>query len=147
MAVLLMVFFAGTILGGYLLMCRLDQFIDRGGFVREPEAATEKEILLYGDRKTITEIGRALDDAAITYDCTTEPAIRGSTTYHWIGACSGDDLDNILICLSAKRKNHQIRTIAKCNDRTYETIFQQTGVAVILPNEVAAYRILACLKG
>jgi Trk K+ transport system NAD-binding subunit len=67
--------------------------------------------------------------------------------YHWVGAFSKDDAANLLICLSAKRKNSDIRTMAKCNNVIFENIFRHTGITVILQNDMSASRILACLRG
>lgn len=147
MIVLLIIVLIGIILYGYFLMGRLDQFIERGGFVKEPEASTEKEILLYGEPETIDRISHALDAAAITYDFTTEPTIKDGTIYHWIGAFSKDDTNNLLICLSAKRKNSGIRIMAKCNNNIYENVFKQTGITMIFQKDIPINRILACLRG
>jgi hypothetical protein len=151
MFVLFVIVSVGVILYGYFLMSRLDRFIERGCFGTLPEhpvePSVEKEILLYGDRETIEEIRQALDQASITYDGTTEPEISEGIYYHWIGAFSDDDGNNLLICLLAKRKNGQVRTMAKCNNSIYERIFRQTGITVILQNDVPPSRIIACLKG
>ncbi|MEA4970478.1 MAG: NAD-binding protein [Candidatus Pelethousia sp.] len=147
MIVLLIIVSSGIILYGYLLMCRLDRFLERGGFMAEPETPAEKEILLYGELETIDEISHMLDNAALTYDYTPEPDIIAGTIYHWIGAFSQDDADNLLICLMAKRKNSAIRTMAQCNNAIYKNIFRQTGITVILENGVSANQILACLRG
>lgn len=61
MIVLLIIVLIGVIFYGYFLMGRLDQFIERGGFIKEPEASKEKEILLYGEPETIDTISHALD--------------------------------------------------------------------------------------
>jgi Trk K+ transport system NAD-binding subunit len=147
MIVLFIIVFIGIVLYGYLLMGRLDKFIEKGGFRKVSEASGEKEILLYGEPETIGSIAHALDAAAITYDFTTEPAIMNGIRYQWLGAFSADDADNLLICLSAKRMNSNIRTIAKCNNVIYENVFRQTGITVILQNDIPIGRILACLKG
>ena len=147
MIVLLIIVSAGLILYGYFLMCRLDRFIAQGGFAKEPEASIEKEILLYGEQEILDEISHALDAAAITYDRTAGPEIKDGTAYRWIGAFSGDDEDNLLICLSAKRKNVSIRTMARCNNMIYKNIFRQMKITVILQSEVPVSRILAYLKG
>lgn len=147
MIVLLITISVGIILYGYLLMRRLDLFFARGGFMEEPETSIEKEILLYGEKETLAEIINVLGDASVSYDYTAEPDIKDGTYYHWIGAFSKDDMDNLLICLSAKRKNNDIGTMAKCNNMIYENIFRQTGISVILGKDISANQILAALKG
>lgn len=147
MIVLLIIVSVGIILYGYLLMDRLDRFITQGGFVKEPEASIEKEILLYGELDIIDEISLALDVTSITYDRTTEPEIKDGSSYQWIGAFSKNDANNLFICMSAKRKNINIRTMAKCNDMIYKNVFKQMDITVVLPNEVPVRQILAYFKG
>lgn len=113
----------------------------------ETKTPVEKEILLYGEWETLDKISRALDSAAVTYDYTTEPDIQDGTAYQWIGAFSRDDVDNLLICLMAIRRNGAVRTMAKCNNTIYETVFRQMGITVILKNGISAKQILACLRG
>lgn len=147
MPILLIIVSIGVIMYGYLLVDRIDRFMEHGGFTKEPEATTEKEILLYGEPDTINAIGNALDKAKISHDQTTETEMGNSKAYHWIGAFSRDDEDNLLICLSARRKNNSICTMAKCNNAIYKNVFVQAGITVILQNEVSIEQIIACLKG
>ena len=128
-------------------MDSLDLFIKNGGFIAEPEAIIVKEILLYGEMETLDELSHALDSALVSYDSTTEPEIQDGINYHWIGALSKDDEENLLLCLSAKRKNSNIRTIAKCNNAIYENVFRQTGITVILNRDLSINQILTCLRG
>ena len=72
MIVLLIIGSVGIILYGYLLICRLDRFIERDDSVKELQAPAEKEILLYGEQDTIEEPGHDLDDAATPYDRATK---------------------------------------------------------------------------
>lgn len=147
MAVLLAIVSAGLLLYGYLLMCRLDRFLARGGIIAEPKAETGKEILLYGSQDTLAMLRPALEDARITYACAGEPGAEDGAAYRWVCAFSDDDAENLLFCLSAKKKNNGIRTMAKCNDTMYEAIFRRMGVTVILRGSVAAGEVLARLKG
>ena len=50
MIVLVVIVLLGGALYGYLLMCRLDRFIERRGFAKEADDPAEKDILLYGER-------------------------------------------------------------------------------------------------
>ena len=147
MITLLIVTTIGVILYGYALMSRLDRFMQKGGFARQPKVVIENGILLYGEQETIDAICSALDGAEISYDCTSKLETRDDVTYHWVGAFSTDDENNLLLCLLAKRKNKSIRMMAKCNDMVYKSVFKQTGVAVILENDITPDRILACLRG
>ncbi len=147
MVVLLVIVCAGIMLYGAFLMARLDRFLAKGGFSGMPEISMEKDILLYGAQDFVDQICLELDQAAVTYDKTSEPAVQERTLYHWIGAFSDDDADNLLLCLSARRENGQIRTMARCNDMAYESIFKQMGITVILHKEVSAHLVLASLRG
>lgn len=147
MIVLVIVVSVGVLLYGYLLMQRLDRFIERGGFAKEPDEPAEMDILLYGELEMLDEMRRALDDARVRYDLTAEPEVPDAAAYRWIAALSKDDESNLLVCLAARRKNNGIRTMAKCNDRVYEDVFRQTGITVVLHGDATVHRILACLKG
>ncbi len=147
MIALLVIASIGVILYGYMLMSRLDRFMERGGFAGQPKVALEREILLYGEPETTDVIGLALDNAAITYDSASSLEIKDGATYRWVGAFSKDDERNLLICLLAKRKYESIRMMAKCNDMTYDNIFRQAGVTVIFTSDIVPDRILACLRG
>lgn len=147
MITLLIVTTIGVILYGYALTSRLDRFLQKGGFARQPETVTEREILLYGEQETVDAICFALDGAEISYDRTNKLETRDDATYRWVGAFSTDDENNLLACLLAKRTNRSIRMMAKCNDMVYKSVFKQTGVAVILEADITPDRILACLRG
>jgi hypothetical protein len=147
MIALIILVTVGGMLYGYLLVRRLDRFIERGGFAEEPDDPIEKDILFYGEREALDEVCRALDGERVSYDLTAEPEIPYGAAYRWVGALSKDDASNLLVCLAARRKNKDIRTIAKCNDRIYEDVFRRTGVTVVLHGDATAHRILACLKG
>lgn len=45
-----------------------------------------KEILLYGERQAMGEIGQMLDDRKLLYDCTAQPDIGTEAVCRWIGA-------------------------------------------------------------
>jgi len=147
MIALLIVTTIGVILYGYVLMNRIDRFIEQGGFAPGLRKITQREILLYGEPETLNTIGLALKRAAISYDYLNELEIKDGVTYRWVGAFSRDDESNLLICMLVKRNDDKIRMMAKCNDMVYESIFRQMGVTVIFQNEVSPDRILACLRG
>lgn len=146
MIVLVVIVLLGGALYGYLLMCRLDRFIERRGFAKEADDPAEKDILLYGEREMLDEVCRALDVAGIRYDLTSEPEIPDGVAYRWIGALSKDDASNLLVCLAARRKDKGVRTMAKLNDRMYEEIFRRADITIILCGDGAADSIFACLK-
>ena len=147
MIALLIVTSVGVMLCGYLLMGRVDRFMEQGGFAKEQEPVAGREILLYGEPETIDAISFALEDAAISFDRTRELEIPDGAAYHWVGAFSKDDESNLFICMLVKRKNENVRMMAKCNHVIYENIFRQMGVTVIFQNGVSANRVLACLRG
>lgn len=146
MIVLVVVVLLGGALYGYLLMCRLDRFIERRGFAKEPDDPVGRDILLYGERESLDAVGCALDEARVRYDLTSEPEIPDGVGYRWICALSKDDASNLLFCLAARRKDKDIRTMAKLNDRIYEEVFRRADITVVLCGDDAADRILACLK-
>mgnify|MGYP000380348961 CR=1 FL=1 len=146
MDVLLIIVVIGAILLGYVAVSRLDRFYDRGGFTKEPDAVT-KEIFLYGAQEIVEALSKDLNKAKITNDWATEPEMNAGINYHWIGAFSDNDEDNLLACLSAMRNQSGIHTMAKCNDMTYQNVFKQTKIMIILRGDATAAQIIIYLKG
>ncbi len=103
MDVLLIFAFVGAVLLGCVAVSRLDRFFARGGFTKEPDAVVTKEIFLYGAQEVVEALSEDLNRAKITNDWATEPEMNAGVNYHWIGAFSSNDEDNLLACLSAKR--------------------------------------------
>ncbi|MPN63706.1 hypothetical protein SDC9_211471 [bioreactor metagenome] len=148
MDVLLIVVVIGAILVGYMAVSRVDRFFDRGGFTKQADTVgITKEIFLYGDQKVVEALSEDLNRAKITNDWATDPDMRAGVNYHWIGAFSFNDEDNLLACLSAKRNQTDIHTMAKCNDITYQNVFKQTEIMVVLQGDLTASQIIAHMKG
>lgn len=136
----------GAIILGYVAVSRVDRFFDRGGFIKEPDALVTKEIFLYGAKEVVEALSEDLNRAKITSDWATEPEMNAGVNYHWIGAFSRNDEDNLLACLSAKRNQSGIHTMAKRNDMTYQNVFKQTEILVVLRGDTTAAQIMMHLK-
>lgn len=147
MDVLLIIAVIGAILIGYVAVSRLNRFFDRGGFTMEPDAVVTKEIFLYGDQKVVESLSEDLNRAEITNDWAIAPEMNTGVNYHWIGAFSSSDEDNLLACLTAKRNQLGIHTMAKCNEITYQNVFKQTEIMVILRGDLTVSQIIAHIKG
>lgn len=147
MDVLLIIIVIGAVLIGYVAVSRLDGFFNRGGFTKEPDTFVTKEIFLYGDQTAMETLSEDLSKAKITNDWAAEPDMAPGVHYRWIGAFSGSDEDNLLACLSAKRNQLGIHTMAKCNDLTYQNVFKQTQITVIMRGDTTAAQIMKHLKG
>ncbi len=147
MDALLIIAVIGAMLIGYVAVSRLDGFFGRVGFTKEPDAIVTKDIFLYGDQQAVKALSECLNNARITNDWAAEPEMNAGVHYSWFGAFSGSDEDNLLACLSAKRNQPDIHTMAKCNDTTYQNVFKQTKITVILRGEINAAQISMHLKG
>lgn len=147
MDVLLIIAVIGAFVYGYFAVSRIDRFFDRGGFTKEPDAVVTKDIFLYGNQKVVEALSEDLNRARITNDWASEPDMNAGVTYQWIGAFSDNDEDNLLACLSAKRNQSGIYTMAKCNDLTYQNVFTQTEISVVLRGDLTAPQIIKYLRG
>jgi len=134
MFALLIAAFAGVIVIGYFLLRRFDRFFDKGGFVPETAEKREckkKDILLFGDDKEIAGLCRALTAAGLSVDAAELGENQGAS-YRWAGAFSHDDAENLLFCLSAKRKKLDILTMCKCNEPIYGNLMTNKGIDAVL---------------
>lgn len=136
----------GAFLIGYAAMSRLDRFRNRDRPPGEPDVIPAKGIFLYGCPETVKALSDDLKKAGVTNDWSAEPEMNAGVHYHWIGAFSDSDEDNLLACLWAMRSRPGIHTIAKCNDMTYKNVFKQTKISVILQGSIAAAQLVKHLK-
>ncbi|MHB1154091.1 MAG: NAD-binding protein [Eubacteriales bacterium] len=115
---------------GYYLMKRLDAFL-AGGVLINPSSKNISHILLFG-LSSDTEIINVLEDMNVIYDLTDNECFTPLNIYKMVFACSDNDMNNLMICSSAKRSDNNIYTVAKCNNRLYETVFRRDDVDKIV---------------
>ncbi len=115
---------------GYYLMNGLDAFLTGGVFIN-PSSKNVSHILLFG-LSSDSEIINVLEDINVIYDLTDNECFTPLNIYKIVFACSDNDMNNLMICSSAKRADYNIYTVAKCNNKLYETVFRRDEVDKIV---------------
>jgi len=114
---------------GYYVMCCVDNFICSGEDIEKQIEYKDKDVLLY---KCSYKIYSLLDSRNVSYDIVDYPALPALNHYRIVLALSENDLDNLLLCSSAKHANPYSRTIARCNSQIYREIFMREDVDAVI---------------
>lgn len=85
----------------------------------------ERSILLYGADKSCLPVSMWE-----TCDAVEGPELPAPCAYRLVLAVSENDLNNLLLCASARRELKSIQLIARCNDPLDREIFRQQRVDV-----------------
>lgn len=119
-----------VILFGYCLMKKFDAFFADGRKAHPPEDSRNR-VLLFGLSSNVSVLD-ALDRLKIGYDLAETGSFIPQDKYTMVFACSDNDIDNLLVCSSAKKTDSGLFTVAKCNDKLYETVFRRADVDKIV---------------
>lgn len=118
------------ILFGYYLMKKFDAFFT-GDMKAHPSGENRNRVLLFGLSSDVFVLD-ALNRLKIGYDLADIDFFIPPDKYTMVFACSDNDIDNLLICSSAKKSDGDLFTVAKCNDKLYETVFRRADVDKIV---------------
>ncbi len=113
------------VLLGYVLMGRLDRFLESGGF--DAPRGCVKGVLVFVDAQRRLEVEDALQPYRTYLRYTGEPVPPEGLNCTVVFAASGRDADNILLCAQAC-KSYPARMIALCNQAQYRFIYRDYGV-------------------
>jgi len=119
-----------VIIFGYCLMKKIDLFFT-GNNKADPSGENRDRVLLFG-LSSDTVVLDALNHLKIRYDLADSEFFIPPDQYTMVFACSDDDINNLLICSSARRSDSEIFTVAKCNNRLYEAVFRRADVDKII---------------
>jgi hypothetical protein len=117
------------IIFGFYLMKRLDAFLAGGVLLNSSKNISH--ILFFG-LSSDSDIINALENINVIYDLTDNECFAPLNIYNIVFACSENDMNNLMICSSAKRSDSSIYTVAKCNNKLYETVFRRDEVDKIV---------------
>lgn len=143
MTVLLIIASIGVILLGYLVMCRLDNFLERGGIPDSPKGRANQGVLVYGAPDVAEKINRS---GMKCKNLTTLPFPEDGF-YSALFALSGDDRGNLAICHAAKRADPGITIIARCSAPELRGVFETMGANRLLATGEPIDALLAELRG
>ena len=113
----------------YYLLSRLDHFVSTDNALYNADTLSYKDILVY---KCEPEILSLFTGNHIQYDLIESFDIPKLCCYKAVLGISDNDLDNLLICKTAKNFNPFVTTVAKCNLNIYRTIFSCKEIDVVV---------------
>jgi len=120
-------------------MLRLDSFIGGGDITNEPPENEQKDALVFAESNTITYAKETFSASELVLEYTEKPYLPPNSSYRIIFALSENDLDNILICLQAKRLSNTY-AIALCSERIYQNIFEEAKIEHIVYDLSSAFK-------
>ncbi len=145
MIALLLITTIGISLLGYLMMVRLDNFIESGGFVEGPEAMLEPIVLIYDPHRDQGTLEKSLMEHHIRFQCITEPHVPENMIPVVVAAFSDSDMDNLLLCNEARHLHPDLFTVAVCNDALYTHLFKESGIKQVFYQHFPEKILLECL--
>lgn len=143
MMVLLSVATLGLIVFGYFVMCRLDSFIERGGFAGDTLGRANYGALVYGSPKAVASIQKA----GIVCRQLEMPTFPDDGPYSAFFVLSQDDCENLALCYSAKRADSGIYVVARCNTPVLYRAFEAAKADRILASEEQVDALFADFGG
>ncbi len=145
MIALLLITIIGISLLGYLMMVRLDSFIESGGFIEGPEALIEPTVLIYDPHRDQDALEKSLLQHQIRFQCITEPHVPENMIPVVVAALSDSDMDNLLLCNEARHLHPDLFTVAVCNDALYTHLFKESGIKQVFYQNFPEKILLECL--
>ena len=119
---------AGVVMLGYLVMCRIDHFIERGGILESPQGRANQGVLVYG----APDVAEKINKMGMKCRNITAQSYPEDGCYSILFALSDDDKDNLTICHDAKSTDPGIAIVARCNTPNLRDIFINEGVDRLL---------------
>ena len=118
----------GVVLLVYLVMCRIDNFIERGGILDSPQGRANQGVLVYG----APDVAEKINKMGMNCRNITVQSFPEDGCYSILFALSDEDKDNLAICHDAKSMDPGIAIVARCNTPNLRDIFITEGADRLL---------------
>ncbi|WP_312938971.1 hypothetical protein [Oscillibacter sp.] len=128
---------------GFFVIQRLNNFIERGGFLDSPQGRANQGILIYG----APEIEENIHKRGMKCRILTDPIFPEDSLYSALFALSQDDCANLALCHTARQADPGITMIARCSAPNLQDVFEALGVIRLLRAEESVSLLLAELGG
>lgn len=143
LAALLVVGLLGIILLGFVVMRRIDRFMESGGITDSLQGRANNGVLVFGAPEAVAKMAKA----GIKCAELTEPALPEDGSYSALFALSGDDMANLALCHAAKKADPGITVVARCGSPELRGVFADAGADCLLTAGEAIGPLLARLRG
>ena len=143
MTILLIVTALGALVLGYLLMRRLDNYIENGGVLDSPQGRANQGVLVYG----APDIAEKLQKNGMKCRILTTLAFPQDGLYSALFALSRDDRGNLAVCRAAKREDPGIFMVARCNAPELRETYMAVGGGRLLDAGEPIDELVAQLRG
>ncbi len=143
LTVLLIITTLGIVLLGFLVMRRLDSFINSGGVLDSSQGRANQGVLVYG----APDVAKKIHNAGLRYKTLSTPIFPEDGFYSALFALSGDDLTNLTICRAAKNSDPGITIIARCSSPELRSVYEAVGCNRLLDTNETVDELLAELRG
>lgn len=132
MALLVLLCTAGILAFGYLIMHKLDQIRTGKPPALPAPGNSYRGVLAFGADELIPR----LKEAGIRCQAATGPDLPDNASYSAVLAFSSDEWQNILLCRKARAKDSDILLLAKCNDPSNLSYYEDLAVdKIFMPGE------------
>lgn len=143
MVLFVIAFSLGMLVLGYLVMRRIDSFLERGGIIDSPQGRAHRGVLVYGPPALIPKIERA----GLPCKMLAEPSFPDEYRYAALFILSENDSANFALLVAAKRADPDIFVIVRANARELREAFGNAGANRVICEGESLESLLAELTG
>jgi len=140
MGIILIVVGVSVLVLGFYLKCQFDSFPIKNGGTDVPKV--RPDLLIYGQFDDFEVESNSLANHQFAKILT--PNLENYSHLYAVVAIGENDIENLMLCTQAKRKNSSCLTIALCNEIIYEKLFHDVSVDKVIHTSPSA-EILADL--
>lgn len=132
---------------GYLLMDKLDGFLSGNKVEIIKQNEELGKILIYLGESDMDNILKEIADTNPRFVIAKDYQDYELRKYSAIIALSGNDADNLLLCVKANHTIAGMTTVAKCNESINLEIFEESGITRVITSKTEPDILLRLLKG
>ena len=132
---------------GYLLMDKLDGFLSGNKIEVIKHDEELDKILVYLGESDMDNLFKEIADINPRLVIAKEYEDYELRKYSAIIALSGNDADNLLLCVKANHLMAGMTTVAKCNESINFEIFEESGITRVITAKTEPDTLLRLLKG
>lgn len=146
MAAFIIISMMGVIALGYVLMNRMDAWINDSGFIDTQAPRSAYYFIVYAAPEWKDSITHFFSKISITCWFLDEARMPPTIQAPCILALSESDWENLCLCHEARHFSPDIHTLALCNHSQYRGLFEDLAIDYVCTEETAKENVLAIIK-